>query len=171
MENFTFITTCQNGKKIFERPFTILKSGIQYDIFVKALSQLSLTEEFHKEIVDMKYIVGTNSCVPITKDDEIVYVLRKGKKGPTPMVKNRNPLKCSFLTIVLKQIKPFDYLLVSICVGEESELEPWDFKFYNQYTWEKWEDIDEESYQKCLHFWTTHALIYDEADIALQLSI
>lgn len=170
MENLTFIGTCKNGKKVFDRPFTHWHSNVTTDILVEALSKLAPNGPFYKEVPDMERIIGKNHCVEVTKDDDIVYVIRKNRKGPTPMVKNRTPVDCSLLTIVLKQIKTEDYLLISSYIGE-GKPEPWDSNFYDQFTWEKKANLDEDLYQKCIRFWNTHALVYDENDIALHLSI
>lgn len=170
MKNLTFITTCQNGKKVFDRPFTHCHKDVKEDVLVEALSKLTLNDIFHKEVIDMGYIIGKDSCVEITKDDDIVYVIRKGRNGPTPMVKNRVPIDSSFLTILLKRIELGDYVLISSYIGKVSEPEPWDSNFYNQFTWEKKVDLDKEWYQKCIDFWNTHALIYDKANVSLHLS-
>ena len=170
MEKFTFIATCQNGKKVFERPFTHWHINVAIDTLIEALSKLTPTGAFCKEVLDMGRIIGKSNCVEVTKDDNIVYVIRKDRKGPTPMAKNRTPVDCSLLTIILKQIETGDYLLISSYIGE-GEPEPWDSNFYDHFTWEKKSNLDEDLYQRCIHFWNTHALVYDETDIALQLSI
>ena len=170
MGNLTFIGTCQNGKKIFDRPFSRWHEDVSKDVLLEALLKLAPHGLFHKEVIDMKYIIGKSHCVEVTKDDDIVYVIRKMKNGPTPMVRNKAPDDSSLLTILLKQIGLEKYILISTYIGE-GEPEPWDFHFYNQSTWRKKRNFDQEEYQKSVDFWNTHALVYDEDDIALHLSI
>lgn len=170
MNNLEFIGTCANGKYVFNRLNSHLHKDVSKEILKNALSQLSPSTSFHKEIVDMKQIIGKSHCVSVNESDDIVYVIRKGRKGPTPMVKNREAINCSSLTIILKKMKDENYILISAYIGDESEPEPWNSQFYYQNTWEKNENIDEIAYQKSIDFWNTHALIYDEEDISLFLS-
>lgn len=170
MNNLEFIGKCANGINVFNRLNNHLHKEVSKDILKEALLKLSPNEIFHKEVIDMKRIIGKNNCVSIDVNDEIVYVIRKGRNGPTPMVKNKEPLDCSYITIILKKMEEDSYLLISSYIGDVSEPEPWDSNFYNLYTWEKKDNIDEEAYKKSLDFWKSHALIYDESEISLLLS-
>ncbi len=170
MNNLEFITKSANGKSIFNRFNSHIHKNVNFETLVKALSGLHLCNEFHKEVVDMKCVIGKCDCVPITKNDEIIYVIRKGRKGPTPMVKKRLPMDSSCITVVLKRIEDDNYILLSSYIGNESAPEPWDSNFYNQFTWKKNPNIDELAYAKSIEFWNTHALIYNKDEISLLLS-
>lgn len=170
MNNLEFIGKCANGINVFNRLNSHLHKNVSENILKEALLKISPNEEFHKEVIDMKRIIGKSNCVLINESDEIIYVIRKGRNGPTPIVKNREPVNCSYLTVALKRVEENSYLLISAYIGDVSEPEPWDTNFYNPFTWEKKENIDEEMYYKSLHFWKTHALIYDESEISLFLS-
>lgn len=170
MNNLEFIGKCANGINVFNRLNSHLHKEVSQNILKEALLKLSPNEVFHKKVIDMKRVIGKKSCVTINENDEIIYAIRKGRNGPTPMVKNREPVDCSYLTVVLKRIEENSYLLISTYIGDVSEPEPWDLNFYNPFTWEKRDNIDEEAYQKSLAFWKTHALIYDENEISLLLS-
>lgn len=170
MNNLEFITKSANGKSIFNRFNSHVHKNVNEETLVNALSSLHLCKEFHKEVVDMKCIIGKCNCVPITKNDEVVYVIRKGRKGPTPMVKNRKPTDSSCITLVLKRIEDDSYILLSSYIGSGSPPEPWDSNFYDQFTWKKKADIDDVAYVKSIEFWNTHALIYDKEEISLLLS-
>ena len=156
MKNLAFIGTCQNGKKVYNRLPSHCHKDVSKEVLLKALSQLAPHGVFHKEVIDMKYIIGKSHCVEVTKDDDIVYVIRKMKNGPTPMVRNKAPDDSSLLTILLKQIGLEKYILISAYIGE-GEPEPWDSHFYNQVTWRKKHNFDQEENQKSVDFWNTHA--------------
>lgn len=170
MNNLEFITKSVNGKNIFNRFNSHIHKNVTKEVLVKALSDLHLCKEFHKEVVNMKHTIGKCNCVPIDVNDEVVYVVRKGRKGPTPMVKGRKPVDSSCITLVLKRIEDDNYILLSSYIGSDSAPEPWDSNFYDQLTWEKKVDIDEIAYAKSIEFWNTHSLIYDKDDISLLLS-
>lgn len=170
MNNLEFIAKSANGKNIFNRFNSHIHKNVAEEVLVKALSSLHLSKSFHKEVVDMKHTIGKCNCLAINSNDEIVYVVRKGRKGPTPMVKGRKPIDSSCITLVLKRIEDDNYILLSSYIGSDSAPEPWDSNFYDQFTWEKKADIDEAAYAKSIEFWNTHALIYDKDDISLLLS-
>jgi len=168
--NLEFIGKSANGKNVFNRPYGHIHKDVTKDILKEALSSISLTDDFHIKTINMKRIIGKYRCVPVTEQDEIVYVIRKGRYGPTPMVKNRKPIDSSFITLILKKSDNACYILISAFFGNESKPEPWDNIFCNPFTLEKRENIDEIFYQESLDFWNTHALIYDEDEIELHLS-
>lgn len=170
MNNLNFITKCANGMNVFNRLNSHLHQNVSESILKDAISTLTPTERFQKEVINMNRVIGKSNCVSINEEDEIVYVIRKGRNGPTPMVKNREGMDCSHLTVILKKVDVDSYILISAFIGTESEPEPWDSNFYDPFTWEKKDNIDEDAYQKSLLFWNTHALIYDESEISLLLS-
>ncbi len=170
MNNLEFITKSANGKSIFNRFNSHIHKNVNEETLVKALSSLNLCKGFHKDVVDMKCVIGKCNCVPITKSDEVVYVIRKGRKGPTPMVKKRKPIDSSCITLVLKKVEDDNYILLSSYIGGDSAPEPWDSNFYDQFTWKKKPNIDKLAYKKSIEFWNTHALIYDKDKISLLLS-
>ncbi len=170
MKQLAFIGTCQNGKKVYDRFPSHWHKDVSKEVLLEALSKLAPHDIFHKEVIDMKYIIGKSHYVEVSKEDDIVYVIRKKKRGPTPMVRNKVPSNSSLLTVLLKQIGAEDYILLSTYIGE-GEPEPWDFHFYYKSSWEKNPNLNYEEYQRSVDFWNTHALVYDENDIALHLSI
>lgn len=170
MNNLDFIGKSANGKNIFNRLNSHIHQNVTKELLREAIGHLSLTQDFHNEVIDLERIIGKCACVPITEKDEVVYVIRKGRKGPTPMVKNRESIDCSHLTLLFKKVENECYILISTFIGSESAPEPWDSRFYDHITWKKRENIDKSAYQKSLDFWSTHALIYDEDDICLFLS-
>lgn len=79
-------------------------------------------------------------------------VYRKGREDPTPMVKEREPLPCNVLTVIIRKEKELKnhYTLITAFVGRGSTREPWD----------KGIRSDEER-RECVEFWSTHALLYN----------
>ena len=72
--------------------------------------------------------------VSFLKNYEIVYVIRKGQKGPTPMVKNREPIDSSFITLIFSKDTHGYYILLTATIGRYSKPEPWDNIFYNTFS-------------------------------------
>src|SRR5574344_1738063 len=52
---------------------------------------------------DFGNYVGLSDCVETSESDVLIYAIRKGRKGYTVFVKNRNPIPTSHVTIVLKK--------------------------------------------------------------------
>ena len=111
-------------------------------------------KNFIKRQVNFDRQIGSQTCVDVGPEDEIVMVYRKNRSGQTPMVKNREMKPCSSLVTILKRNRSIGvnaYELITGYIGEESPREPWDPNLET-----------EEERQKCEDFWHTHALIYDE---------
>lgn len=81
-------------------------------------------------------------------------VYRKGRKGPTPMVKNRKAEPCQEITLIIRKENSLGnhYTLITAFVGPEAFKEPWD-PTLKEGSKEQKQSID---------FWNTHALIYKE---------
>ena len=79
-------------------------------------------------------------------------VYRKGRNGPTPMVKGRTPELSSSLTVIIRKEKSMEnhYTLISCYAGESAPREPWDKSIRTL-----------EERKMCIEYWSTHALIYN----------
>lgn len=156
-----FIGVTGNGLRVYDRHNSHIKEEYPFSMvdLQKALLKVNQTRTFQKHIVDMGEYVGNNYLVKVEKEDpNIIYVIRKGRKGPTPMVKNRIPELCSKFVIILKKVRDNQgeyFVLITAFVGEESEKEPWDESLVKGTL----------EYKNSVEFWNTHALIYDEGQI------
>ncbi|MBE5819402.1 MAG: hypothetical protein E7310_01010 [Clostridiales bacterium] len=109
------------------------------------------------EVINFNRIIGKTNCVSVDKTDTVVMAYRHGRKGPTPMVLNREPEDCSSLTVILKKDhNSGNYILITAFFGDSSEKEPWDPSIIS----------GSEEHQKAKDFWATHALVYDPSTIA-----
>lgn len=104
---------------------------------------------FVKVSIDMGRFVGSTICVPTKADDDIVFARRIGRPTMTRFVKNREPVPCRFVTLIVSQVDKLNYRLVTGYVGQEAEREIGD------------RSIESASeFTRALKFWSTHALVW-----------
>lgn len=126
-----------------------------YALLDEAVSLFNPTQEsIQKTVIKFDRVIGATVCVETTDDDEIVYATRKGRKWPSRMVKNRMPMPSDELTLVVKLCKHNIYRLLTAYIGGFSEREIDDHNIKTQ-----------EDKRVSIHFWSNHALIYNEDDI------
>lgn len=152
-----FFGNTKDGKAVYDREdgsHFHTEGGMSPELLASALSIIDTKDRpFVLEQVDFDRPVGEQTCVPVGPDDEIEMVFRKGRSGPTPMVKNREPIPCNSTVVILCKENPDSdfYRLVTSYVGELATREPWDPNISS-----------EEEKKTCEEFWNTHALLYDE---------
>jgi len=106
-----------------------------------------------KREVEFKNIIGVSTCVSINENDDIIFARRIGRKYETKFVKNKKPIPCNKLTIVLKRLSEYSLILLTAYIGSIAEKEVLDPKL-----------LPHEK-EKAINFWDSHALIYDESII------
>jgi hypothetical protein len=94
---------------------------------------------------DLGRIVGTTNLVETTDTDEIVYAKRVGRYAHSRFVKNRQPVACSSIVIVLRNDGADYYLWTAMCA-----------RLLPKEAW-----IEDSLFNK------THAMAYDETLIQL----
>ncbi len=155
-----FLGTTKDGAKVFNRAddSTHLHSegGLTPELMQSALSAIdSRGRDFVKDCVRFDRIIGTQTCVDTTPEDDIVMVVRGGRGLPTPMVKNREPKPSDSIVVIMKKDTATgvgdSYELRTAYIGSFSPREPWDPSIESR-----------EEQKKCQDFWNTHALLYDE---------
>jgi len=116
----------------------------------------TLTKDF--EIIELKFdeAIGYKTLLEVTSQDTIYYAKRKGRDIHSRFVKNKSPLLCDTLTLILKKDRraPETYNLITMFVGSPNFKEPEDLNIYS-----KSELIES------LNFWSKHAFVYDETVI------
>lgn len=143
----------KNGVPVVNRYSSHLHCSIE-DV-KEALSNIELKDDFIKTTYTFKDKFGYSECVKTTESDEIIFITRRGRKGPTRFVLNRPPEKTNNMTIILMK-KDNCYVIITAFWGDGSEPEPWDEKAFiydrvNGY---------EKAKQKSIEFWSNHALVY-----------
>ena len=142
--------TTNNGIEVYDRPKSHLSAhSVPKELLAEAISKVSQTEVFMEHVVDMGRIVGLNKCVEVRNGDNVVMVKREGRDGFTPVVKNREPEPCQFVTLVLKKVEGH-CILITAFIGGKCEPEPWDKRLVP----------GTEEHRRATEFWNTHALIY-----------
>ena len=89
---------------------------------------------------DLGRIIGTTNLIKTTDDDEIVYAKRIGRNKYSRFAKNRQPIACNSIVVVLRKGDQGYYLWTAMC----GKLLP------------------EEAYEQDSYFNNTHALAYDK---------
>jgi len=140
-----------SGEYVFDR-FRSHLHGDVIDLLPEVFAKITTVDrEIVIEEIDLGRIVGKRVCVETDGTDEIVFARRHRRKGLTRFVKGREPEDCSTVAIVLKRDEYSDtYVCLTAYVGAHSEPEPWD----------RHATLESES------FWQTHALIWDDLEIA-----
>lgn len=151
-----FLGETGNHKFVYDREDSHLHSegGLSLELLREGLRKITMYGGFKKFEIDMGRPIGFTTCVPVTPDNEVVMVYRLGRAGQTPMVKNRLPIPCNWLTIILRWEKTLGNhnTLITAYIGAGSPPEPWDKCL---------KTIEDKA--KSEEFWKTHALIYDES--------
>lgn len=159
MKRLQFIGYTIDNVPVYDRPNSHLQEHpIDLPILREALKKVSQKEEFKIHVIDMEKVIRVTTCVPVTPSDDIIYVIKKNRSGPTPMVLGRKPIKCKKFILVLKRIEN-GFVLITAFIGEETKPEPWDPKIQK----------DPKELSEATKFWREHALIYDESVVALKL--
>lgn len=155
LDNKTFIGYTRDNYPVYDRTNSHIhtESGLSHEIIKEALGYMYANgARFKQKEIRFHRNIGYNHCVEITPSDEVVMVYRKGRTGKTPMVKNRTPEPCKFLTIIIKKDQHLknSYILISCFIGKGSFCEPWDKNIRSA-----------EERKMCEEYWRTHALIYN----------
>lgn len=88
---------------------------------------------------DMGRVVGTTNLVETTDSDEIVYAKRIGREKYSRFVKNREPVSCQSIVVVVRKRGQEYYLWTAMCGNL----------------------LPQEAYDENSAFNVTHALVYD----------
>lgn len=153
-----FFGRTKDGAEVYDRPDSHFHSegGLTPELLGEALATIEANgRPFIKELVRFNHIIGGKTCVEVGPEDEIIMAYRKGRSGPTPLVKNREASPCDSVTVILRKdrsIRDRDaYETLTSYVGEGSPREPWDPNL-----------TSEEDRKECEDYWQSHALLYDD---------
>ena len=153
-----FLEYTKDGFPVIDRYNSHLKEHREVlAILPEALKKVDTKgRPFIEDEVSFDHTIGKSFCVKTSENDEIVYARRRGRKGLSRFVLNREPEDTNKVSLVLKKIRERvsqgkdarevnAYLLITAWIGERAEVE-----YY-----------DPRATEKSLAFWNTHALIYD----------
>lgn len=152
MANIMGVT--KNGVMVYDREVSHFheEGGLTAKLLLEAIFKIRAKYGVTKATVDMGRIVGKTTCVPVTPDDNIVYVYRKNRKGETPMVIGKEPEDCRKVTaVLLRKRGEKGAKLLTAYIGNGAPREPWDRSIKS-----------EEEQMESDTFWCSHALIFDK---------
>ena len=106
--------------------------------------------------VEMGRIIGRSGCVQtltISQNDRSLFAQRVGRERPSRVIvgEGEETTKAVVLAFASRE-EAGTYMLVTSWVGSLARKEPWDRTISS-----------DQEYQECLHFWSTHALVWDPA--------
>ncbi len=129
-------------------------SDVKMSDVAEAIKKLSYQAPFFIGPVDLQRVIGANSCVEVTAQDEVKMLRRKNRDGETPIVFNR-------------QAEPTTQIVVGVCTDDDG-LETLFTAFYGQLApKEPWDPrLKDEEREESEAFWRTHALVYEEGMLA-----
>lgn len=147
--NIRSVFRSKDGKAVYDRVGSHLHAGVSA-LLAEVVSKVECgDEEFIQAQVGFNRVIGEKTLVQVKGGDNIVYAVRRGRKGHTKFVKNRQPVACSSVCIVLKRTTTGSYVIITAFIGEVAEPEPWDKK----------------ATSASLSFWERHALVYGSEEI------
>lgn len=97
-----FIGKTKNNIEVYEivnNKHMEAHASISKEVIAEAIIKVEYTSTFWMDSIQMDKIIGKDSCVITTEEDEIVYVCREGRERPSKMVLNRVPENTTYLTI------------------------------------------------------------------------
>ncbi len=139
-----------NKQRVDDTPSSFYQKNLE-PIIKDVLSKIeSDNRKFIFDEINMGTIIGNSICVETTIADDIFYAQRNDRKGLTRFVRNRNPIPCSTVVVILNRAHHgtknyYYYKLVTAWIGKKTPAEPWDHK----------------ATRESLSFWNSHALIAD----------
>lgn len=96
--------------------YHLLETPNLIDLVVEALPTISVRDE--QQVVIERHlgrIVGTTNLIETNDDDEIVYAKRIGRDAYSRFAKNRKPIPCHSIVVVLRKGDSGYYLWTAMC--------------------------------------------------------
>lgn len=115
-----------------------------------------LTEPVERLEVALEEPIGYCNLINTTDEDEVIYAKRLERDLYTRFVKNRQPSPIAHVMVILRKDEETEgaYRLITMYPGLKSEKEPEDRSIGSK-----------EELIRSLNFWSTRALVYNEAVI------
>lgn len=141
----------KSGEKVTDRPDShVAGHASVLPLLEEALRKVDSKNrtEFCEEVCFDRN-VGETICVETNLEDEILFAMRVGRKGPTRFVKNRAPEPTNKVTICLHK-SDGGYMLGTAFIGSRTPAEPWDEVYRDEHS---------------IPFWDSHALIWGRIEV------
>lgn len=125
----------------------------------QALARLSVaefTDGTWAGVCDLGQVIGVTTCVAVGPADDVLYARRHGRQGWSRFVRGRTGEPCSTLKMVLRwHPEQKRAILRTAFVGQDSPPEPWS----------SGAQVSPEAYLRSRHFWSEHALLWDDTTV------
>ena len=111
-----------DGESIFLDPvntnvdYHLLETPNLIDLVIEVIPTISVMSE--RQVVaerDLGRVVGTTNLIETTDSDEIVYAKRIGRDSYSRFAKNREPIPCRSIVVVLRKGDAGYYLWTAMC--------------------------------------------------------
>ncbi len=143
-----------NGVCLKDRYNSHMHSNDKFDpsLISEAVKEISIDwpiDDKRNVTVNFDKPIGLCNCIEVKENDpRVQMVQRKGRKGPTPVIKEAEPVLSDKLTMCILRINETESILLTAYVGEAAPPEPWD---------EHIETEEERAVSRA--FWSSHAFI------------
>ncbi len=125
-------------------------SDVKMSDVAEAIGKMEYNAPFQIAPVDLGRVIGADSCVEISADDDVRMLRRKNRDGETPIVFGRSAAPTSQIVIgICRDDDGLDTLFTAF-YGQLAPKEPWDAR------------LRDEEREESERFWSTHALVYSE---------
>ena len=136
------------------------------EVLEEAIGKVVLPTDgsFLKTAVDLGRVIGHSGGVgtaPVEFDEQCLFAQRIDRAGPSRVVLDAISPEVSIVSVLAFQAKDRGtgeiqvgkYILATSWIGGLGMMEPWDPNI---------EKSGQETFEECLRYWSTHALVYDE---------
>lgn len=125
-------------------------ANINLDYVKEALSKLNFNGSFFIGAIDLGRVIGKDTCVSVTPEDDVRLLYRKGRDGRTPIVLGKEAEDTTLIVVgVCTDDDGLDTIFTAF-YGQLAPKEPWDPR------------LRDEEREESEAFWASHALVYDK---------
>ncbi len=111
-----------------------------------------------KTFVPFDQAIGVCECVVTSEADDIFFAKRPGRHGLTRFVRNREPVPCDTLAVIIARDwhDGARFNLITSFIGASAEPEPWDEGAFLR---EPTPVLQAEARKRAFDFWASHAMV------------
>ncbi len=151
MKNLLATTATGVNVYIGEETFSHMEahSNVDFEHIKEAIGKMEYVGPFAIKPIDLGRVIGKDSCVEVTKSDDVRMVRRANRDGETPMVYGKDAADTSLIVVgVCTDDDGLDTLFTAF-YGQLAPKEPWD------------PYLKDEERAESETFWSTHALVVE----------
>lgn len=146
-----YVATTANGFKVYRivndvHMLAHKDADENKQLLAEAVEKVVYTNPFWMETLDMGRIIGKDGCVEVTEEDDTCWACRPGRKLPSHLVFNKQPVETPYFTVGMCTDNDGLVTIFTAFAGKKAPKEPLD------------PTLKEEERAESEAFWATHAL-------------